>query len=363
MIWTAVGGRATLAGPIIGAVLVNAGKSYFTGVLSDSWLFVLGGLFVAVTLFLPQGHRRYSAKGWTGLRARRRCARREGHAPPRRTAACAGVIGCGARSRRQRRIQAGRRNERAASPQPALSQQRHRLLRRVRALNGLSLVVDTGEMRAIIGPNGAGKTTMMDVITGKTRPDEGEVFFEGSDRPTKHDEAEIAGLGIGRKFQKPTVFEFHTVWDNLELALKGDRGVFATLFHSRTAPRRRGSRRFSSTIRLGDNPRQARRQPVSHGQKQWLEIGMLLAQDPKLLLVDEPAAGMTDEETAETAQAAEGHRQDAFRHRGRARHDLRARARRQGHRACTRARCWRRARWSTSAPTRASSKFIWDGEA
>ena len=101
-----------------------------------------------------------------------------------------------------------------------------------KALKGLSLVVDAGEMRAIIGPNGAGKTTMMDVITGKTRPDEGDVFFEGSIDLTKHDEAEIAGLGIGRKFQKPTVFEFHTIWDNLELALKGDRSVFATLFHT-----------------------------------------------------------------------------------------------------------------------------------
>ena len=104
-----------------------------------------------------------------------------------------------------------------------------------KALNGLSLVVDTGEMRAIIGPNGAGKTTMMDVITGKTRPDDGDVYFEGDIDLTKHDEAEIAELGIGRKFQKPTVFESHTIWDNLELALKGQRGVFATLFHRPSA--------------------------------------------------------------------------------------------------------------------------------
>ena len=170
-----------------------------------------------------------------------------------------------------------------------------------RALNALSLVIDPGEMRAIIGPNGAGKTTMMDVVTGKTRPDGGDVYFEGEIDLTRHDEAEIAELGIGRKFQKPTVFDFHTVFDNIELALKGDRGVFATLFHRLSAE---GASRIDSileTIRLTDL-RDRLAGSLSHGQKQWLEIGMLLAQDPKLLLVDEPAAGMTDEETAETAK-------------------------------------------------------------
>jgi urea transport system ATP-binding protein len=169
-----------------------------------------------------------------------------------------------------------------------------------RALNALSLAVENGEMRAIIGPNGAGKTTMMDVITGKTRPDEGEVFFEGRIDLTKHDEAEIAGLGIGRKFQKPTVFEFHTIWDNLELALKGERGVLATLFHQLSAEEAARIEEILETIRLG-HLRDQFAGSLSHGQRQWLEIGMLLAQDPKLLLVDEPAAGMTDEETAETA--------------------------------------------------------------
>jgi urea transport system ATP-binding protein len=170
-----------------------------------------------------------------------------------------------------------------------------------KALNGLSFVVDKGEMRAIIGPNGAGKTTMMDVVTGKTRPDGGDVYFEGDIDLTRHDEAEIAELGIGRKFQKPTVFEFHTVWDNLELALKGERGVFNTLFHRISADEATRIESILETIHLGDlRDRLAGR--LSHGQKQWLEIGMLLAQDPKLLLVDEPAAGMTDEETAETAK-------------------------------------------------------------
>jgi urea transport system ATP-binding protein len=170
-----------------------------------------------------------------------------------------------------------------------------------KALNALSLAVESGEMRAIIGPNGAGKTTMMDVITGKTRPDQGEVFFEGRIDLTRHDEADIAQLGIGRKFQKPTVFEFHTVADNLGLALKGERGVFATLFYRSTKGDRSRIAEILDTIRLS-HLSETLAGNLSHGQRQWLEIGMLLAQDPKLLLVDEPAAGMTDEETAETAK-------------------------------------------------------------
>jgi urea transport system ATP-binding protein len=169
-----------------------------------------------------------------------------------------------------------------------------------KALNSLSFIVEPGELRAVIGPNGAGKTTMMDIITGKTRPDEGEVFFKGDIDLTKRDEAEIAQLGIGRKFQKPTVFENHTVWDNLELALNRSRGVFATLFYRLTGEDKTRIEEILSTVRLT-----ARRDDLaanlSHGQKQWLEIGMLLAQEPELLLVDEPVAGMTDAETAETA--------------------------------------------------------------
>ncbi|CAD7049779.1 ABC transporter ATP-binding protein [Pseudorhizobium endolithicum] len=169
-----------------------------------------------------------------------------------------------------------------------------------KALNGLSFVVEPGELRAIIGPNGAGKTTMMDIITGKTRPDTGRVLFEDSVDLTKKDEADIAQLGIGRKFQKPTVFESHTVWDNLELALNRSRGVFATLFYRLTPEDRDRIEEILSTIRL-THRRQELAANLSHGQKQWLEIGMLLAQEPKLLLVDEPVAGMTDAETAETA--------------------------------------------------------------
>ncbi len=170
-----------------------------------------------------------------------------------------------------------------------------------RALNNLSLAVEPGEMRAIIGPNGAGKTTMMDVITGKTRPDAGDVLFDGSQDLTRLDETEIAQLGIGRKFQKPTVFEMHTVEDNLRLALKGERRVRNTLFWRETADERERIDRILETIRLSQ-VRGRVAGGLSHGQKQWLEIGMLLAQDPKLLLVDEPVAGMTDAETHQTAE-------------------------------------------------------------
>ncbi|MBD9448187.1 MULTISPECIES: urea ABC transporter ATP-binding protein UrtD [unclassified Rhizobium] len=169
-----------------------------------------------------------------------------------------------------------------------------------KALNSLSIVIEPGELRAIIGPNGAGKTTMMDIITGKTRPDEGEVFFNGQTDLTKLDEADIAQLGIGRKFQKPTVFESHTVWDNLELALNRKRDVFSTLFYRLSAEDRARIEEILETVRL-THRRDELAANLSHGQKQWLEIGMLLAQEPKLLLIDEPVAGMTDAETAETA--------------------------------------------------------------
>ena len=171
-----------------------------------------------------------------------------------------------------------------------------------RALNNLSLSVEPGEMRAIIGPNGAGKTTMMDVVTGKTRPDNGDVFFQGGAHDlSKLDETQIAMLGIGRKFQKPTVFEMHTVEDNLLLALKSDRRPLANIRWGESADDMTRIGKILDTIRLSplrDRPAGS----LAHGQKQWLEIGMLLAQEPKLLLVDEPVAGMTDVETAQTAE-------------------------------------------------------------
>ncbi|WP_119153703.1 urea ABC transporter ATP-binding protein UrtD [Caldimonas tepidiphila] len=170
-----------------------------------------------------------------------------------------------------------------------------------RALNKLSLNIGAGELRCIIGPNGAGKTTMMDVITGKTRPDAGQAFFGSTIDLLRLRENEIAQIGIGRKFQKPTVYEQLTVFENLELALKADRGVRASLFFRLSGEQ---LDRIGETLQLIHLKHEAQRTAglLSHGQKQWLEIGMLLMQDPKLLLLDEPVAGMTDEETERTAE-------------------------------------------------------------
>ncbi len=168
-----------------------------------------------------------------------------------------------------------------------------------RALNALSMIVEPGELRAVIGPNGAGKTTMMDCITGKTRPTQGSITFGERDL-TRMDEAAIANLGIGRKFQKPTMFDALTVFENLELALKAPRGPIACL---RWALNAEAESRIAATLAevgLADRA-QDLAGILSHGQRQWLEIGMLLMQDPDLLLVDEPVAGMTDAETEHTA--------------------------------------------------------------
>jgi urea transport system ATP-binding protein len=171
-----------------------------------------------------------------------------------------------------------------------------------KAINGLSLFIKPGEMRAIIGPNGAGKTTMMDIITGKTRPDSGDVLFDAGRIDLTHlDEASIANLGIGRKFQKPTVFESHTVYDNIMLALSGPRDPMSAIRGARNAMPRDRVDDVLETVRLTPHATRVAG-ALSHGQKQWLEIGMLLAQDPKLLLVDEPVAGMTDAETEVTAE-------------------------------------------------------------
>jgi len=170
-----------------------------------------------------------------------------------------------------------------------------------KALNALSLSISAGELRCIIGPNGAGKTTMMDVITGKTRPDVGKAFFGSTIDLLRLRENEIASVGIGRKFQKPTVFEHLTVFENLELALKADRGVRSSLFFRLNGEQLDRIGAMLTLIHLKDSA-QRTAGLLSHGQKQWLEIGMLLMQDPKLLLLDEPVAGMTDEETERTAE-------------------------------------------------------------
>jgi urea transport system ATP-binding protein len=170
-----------------------------------------------------------------------------------------------------------------------------------KALDDLSIYIDAGELRCIIGPNGAGKTTMMDVITGKTRPNAGTVYFGQTIDLQQMSEAQIARAGIGRKFQKPTVFEHQSVFGNLELAMSGDKRVFPTLFAKLSTEQRDRIGEVLGVIGLAD---QAYRDAgfLSHGQKQWLEIGMLLMQDPRLLLVDEPVAGMTHQEMERTAE-------------------------------------------------------------
>ena len=170
-----------------------------------------------------------------------------------------------------------------------------------RAITDLNFYLDAGELRTVIGPNGAGKTTFLDLITGRTKPDTGTIEFEGTHSLAQLNEYEIYRLGIGRKFQTPTVYTDHTVFENLVLSLEGSRGVWASLF-SRISPAQRDRiHDILQTINLTDKA-DWKAGALAHGQKQWLEIGMLLAQNAKLLLVDEPAAGMTDEETHRTGE-------------------------------------------------------------
>ena len=170
-----------------------------------------------------------------------------------------------------------------------------------KALNELTLDIGVGELRCIIGPNGAGKTTMMDVITGKTRPTAGTAYFGQNIDLTQLNEAQIAHAGIGRKFQRPTVFEDHTVFENLELAMKADKRVRPTLFARLDSAQSDRIAETLALIRLGGEVWRPAGL-LSHGQKQWLEIGMLLMQEPQLLLLDEPVAGMTDAETERTGE-------------------------------------------------------------
>ncbi|WP_222616388.1 urea ABC transporter ATP-binding protein UrtD [Undibacterium umbellatum] len=170
-----------------------------------------------------------------------------------------------------------------------------------KAINNLNLDISVGELRCIIGPNGAGKTTMMDVITGKTRPTSGTAFFGQTMDLTRMSEVDIAHAGIGRKFQRPTVFEQHSVFENLELAMKMDKRVKTTLFARLNSEQKDKIAAILQLIRL-DEQEQRQAGLLSHGQKQWLEIGMLLIQEPQLILLDEPVAGMSDAETARTAE-------------------------------------------------------------
>jgi len=170
-----------------------------------------------------------------------------------------------------------------------------------KAITNLNFYLDPGELRTVIGPNGAGKTTFLDLITGRTKPDTGKIEFEGAHDVTRMNEYQIYRLGIGRKFQTPTVYTDHSVWENLLLSLEGSRGVWASLFHRPNSTESDRLGQILKTINLVAQ-RDWKAGALAHGQKQWLEIGMLLAQNAKLLLVDEPAAGMTDEETHKTGE-------------------------------------------------------------
>jgi len=170
-----------------------------------------------------------------------------------------------------------------------------------KAINELNFSMEEGELRTVIGPNGAGKTTFLDLITGRTKPDKGKIEFGGKTELTRMSEYEIYRLGIGRKFQTPSVYVDHTVFENLLLSLEGSRGVFASLFSKITPEQKARIYDILKTINL-ELKAHSKAGALAHGQKQWLEIGMLLAQNARLLLVDEPAAGMTDEETARTGE-------------------------------------------------------------
>ncbi len=265
VIWVAVGGRGTLYGAVAGALLVNYAKTYFTGALPEVWLYALGAL-----------------------------VHPDDAAPAQRP-------GRPAAGRVVRDAAAGSAPGMTLATDVLYLEKLTVSFDGFKALNALTLYVEPGELRCIIGPNGAGKTTMMDVITGKTRPDEGRARFGNDLDLLTMSEPEIARAGIGRKFQKPTVFEYLTVAENLELALAGPRSFWKVLRARLTAAGRDRMDSVLATIGLADR-REAIAGALGHGHKQWLEIGMLLMQDPKLLLVDEPVAGMTPQEVERTAE-------------------------------------------------------------
>jgi len=319
VIWVAIGGRGTLFGAAAGAVLVSYAKSWFTVAYPEIWLFFLGLLFVVVTIVLPRGLVGFIPGG---PRSPPTTTKPVGIPDTTKVAA-----GDGAEDRSpvaSNRTQPNDRPETSvdrdlsvASPadeSTSMSVNRHIAADTLlylddvavcfdglHAIDGLSLVVAERELRCIIGPNGAGKTTLMDIITGRTRPDRGKVIFGDQIDLTHLDEASIANLGVGRKFQKPTVFVNHTVFENIELALGGRRGVLENLWFRMSAVDHERIHQVLETIGLAEECARPAGE-LSHGRKQWLEIGMLLAQEPRLLLVDEPVAGMTGQETERTAE-------------------------------------------------------------
>ena len=275
-IWVAVGGRGTLAGPLLGAFLVNGAKSWFTVAAPEFWLYFLGAIFIATTLFLPGG-----LMGLAGLfrRGGGAAAGASGREPGRRP-----VRGPAQISSAQYVTRDGFDS---SSGVILYVEQVSVSFDGFNALTDLSLAIDEGSLHCIIGPNGAGKTTMLDIITGKTKPAAGRVILGQSLVLTDLTEWQIARMGVGRKFQKPTVFENLTLEENLELAYACDKGIRTSLFWKRDAKLEASVAGVLSTVGLADQ-RHRLAGLLSHGQKQWLEIGMLLMQKPKVLLLDEP---------------------------------------------------------------------------
>jgi urea transport system permease protein len=306
VVWVALGGRGTLIGGALGAVVVNALRTYLTTKVPQLWPFLLGSLFVGGVLFFPNG--------LLGLprQALRSLQRRFGRlkSPVGRPGGIFQSNGGKKEGSGEKEITAGGETRGGEAVTP--SRETIIYLEGVTvsfegflALRDLNFFMERGELRFVIGPNGAGKTTLLDVISGKVKPAKGRVIFEEGADLLLLREHQIANCGIGRKFQTPTAFPRHTVFDNLALALRGKKGVAPSLF-GRSGPK--GRERIEAILEWIGLTEHAERSAgtLAHGQRQWLEIGMVMAQEPKLLLIDEPVAGMTGREREETGLLLEG---------------------------------------------------------
>jgi urea transport system permease protein len=298
VIWVAVGGRGTLSGAILGALSVNLLYNYLTSRWPASWLFVEGGLFIAVVILLPDG----LMSVWHRWTAKRREAPDDGKKPAAADSTAERAFDPRDIERRISRIALLKREQSLALAESELLRVENIQVDfdGFKALDIEAFSVGYYELRVIIGPNGAGKTTLCDVISGKTRVSTGRVMFGNADI-TALREVDIARLGVGRKFQTPTVFDSLTVYQNMELALPGWQGLWRNFAGRGTAQERERIMGILKRVRLADQM-QTQVKFLSHGQRQWLEISMLILSGPMLLLVDEPAAGLTDEETVLTAE-------------------------------------------------------------
>ena len=308
VVWVALGGRGTLIGGAIGAVVVNGLRTYLTTKVPQLWPFLLGGLFVGAVLFFPDGlvGLPRQVKGW----AQRRFGRPKFSGGIREGISLSSPSKNGRVDQNGKGVPAGA----AARGEPVVIEPSETIIylegvtvsfEGFLALRDLSFFMERGELRFVIGPNGAGKTTLLDVISGKVKPAKGRVIFEEGTDLLPLREHQIANRGIGRKFQTPTAFPHHTVSDNLALSLRGKKGVIHSLFGRRGHEERERIEAILQWIGLTEHAGRFAG-TLAHGQRQWLEIGMVMAQEPKLLLIDEPVAGMTGREREETGLLLEG---------------------------------------------------------